>query len=97
MVTISACRGPGAPPDKASYTVLENAPRLCFFVFECWTYSLTIKAAKLLLWICTLASVVSIHTAQLSAVTDLRPPLSGIGVSCARARRGVFAVLFLLA
>jgi hypothetical protein len=51
VVTISACRGPGAPPDKASYTVLENAPRLYFIVFECWAYSLTIKAANLLLWI----------------------------------------------
>ena len=38
--------------------------------------------------------VVSTHTAQLSAVTDLRPPLSGIEVSRARAR-GVFAVFFL--
>jgi len=26
VVTISACRGPGAPPDKASYTVVQKLP-----------------------------------------------------------------------
>ena len=34
VVAISACRGPGAPPDKASYTVVQKLPDYFFKKFN---------------------------------------------------------------